>query len=197
MNPPRIPIWSRNRPVIGIDPGRSGAIALIRSNGRDLTVQCWNMPSHDGNRGIDIRAMLAIMDELDPKALVGLEYNSGRPGETPDFAYRFGLQTGQLEGLFRARGFEVKCISPNLWTGKLGLPGKQHPGAIEQRAAMWDRLYPAYAGLIRGPKGGIHDGPLDALLISHWLRLTESSPVGKMGGRRPPRWMGRSDLTAG
>lgn len=178
--------------MIGVDPGRTGAIALIRN---DTSASVWDMP-HSDQRGIDLRAVKDIVDEIykeAPNALVGLEYNTGMTGEMPDLAFRFGLQTGQLEALFYAWGFSVKRISSNLWTGRLGLPGKRQPQAIPQRAAYWDRLYPNHGTMIRGPRGGILDGRLDSLLICHWLRSVEKNPCGMMGARRRPKSIGTAD----
>lgn len=171
----------------GIDPGRTGALAVINRDGIPWVAAM--PPEHE--RGINLEELRDVLSGWDVAGtLVALEWNTARPGEVPDFAYRFGLQSGQLDAMLYTMGFTVRHLSPNLWTGKLGLPGKTWAGAIHQRAALWDAEYPAYMGLIRGPRGGILDGLLDALLIAHWLRLTGLSPVGRKGGKRPPRFFG-------
>ena len=170
---------------IGIDPGRQGAFAVLDGN-----VLIVDMPETTA-RGIDLIMVSDIMDAFDPdETLVGLESNTARPGEVPDYAMRFGWQTGNLEALLYARGFKVRLIAPQLWTGRMGIPGKDHFGSIEQRAAMCDELYPAASTLIRGPKGGLKDGRIDALLIAEWLRRDTLSPVGSKGGKRPPKYYG-------
>lgn len=180
--------------TIGIDPGRTGAIARISEGEVDV----WDMPvRREGERGIDVGSFDAILSlTLSPKdAVVGLEWNGGRPGEVPDFAYRFGLQTGQIDGLLFGRGYRVEHLSANKWTGKLGLPGKTHSGAVEQRAAMIDLLYPQASPLIRGPRGGLLDGRIDAILIADYMRRGHCTRTGHKGGRRPPVWRGPADLT--
>jgi len=175
--------------AVGIDPGRKGAIATIECATR--TPHVWAMPDHGEERGVDVWAVDAILAEIPATgACVGLEWNSGRPGEVPDFAYRFGLQTGQLDALLWARGFDILHLASNKWTSRLGLPGKSHHGALEQRAALWDAIYPPYKGLIRGPRGGILDGPLDALLIAEYIRRGYATLTGHKGGRRPPIFRG-------
>lgn len=183
----RTPIWQRPKSVVGIDPGRTGGIAEISEDG---TPRVWPMPPSE-ERGIDLRATREIIRELTPGSVAALEWNTGKPNEVPDFAFRFGLQTGQLDALFYVLGFQTKRISSNLWTGRLGLPGKTHHGAIEQRAALWDQLYPDHSAMIRGPRGGVHDGLLDALLIAHWQRGVEANPFGLKGAKRPPRAFGQ------
>jgi hypothetical protein len=119
--------------------------------------------------------------------LAYLENNTARPGEVPDFAFRFGLQTGQLWGILYGLGFTVRPISPQRWKGQLGLPGKTHADAIGICARFYDEKFPAFPNLIRGSRGGIQDGPLDALLITYYGWVGETSPCGHMGGKRPIR----------
>ncbi len=175
---------------LGVDPGRHGAFAAISA--KTGLVRLFDMPPHrDGDRGVDMRETEDILAQMTPgTTYVGLEWNGGRPGEVPDFSYRFGLQTGQLHGMLYAYGFQISLIAPNKWTGKLGLPGKTWDGAIPQRAAMVRSLYPMAAPLILGPKGGLLDGRLDAILIAHYLRLGGESPCGHKGGRQPAKFSG-------
>lgn len=171
---------------VGIDPGRKGAIAKISSQA--ITVH--EMPQ-EFERGIDLFGLVSLDDlERLGDVLVGIEWNTGRPGEVPDYAFRFGLQTGQLDAWYKAKGYTVKHISPQKWKNYFGLPGKQDDRQSLQGAAIWCKSYPQYKGLIYGPRGGILDGPLDALLIAEYLRRIESSPVGAKGGKRPPKFLG-------
>lgn len=171
--------------AIGIDPGRTGAIAAITCATKVPRV--WDMPEHGKQRGIDLFAVDQILESIGSEAsVVGLEWNTGRPGEVPDFAYRFGLQTGQLDALCWMRGLTVEHLASNKWTGRFGLPGKTWKGAVEQRAALWDRTYPPYRSLIRGPRGGLLDGRIDALLIAEYIRQGHANAAGLKSGRRPP-----------
>jgi hypothetical protein len=176
---------------MGIDPGREGAFGVLSTNDGELwEPDVWDM-SPTTNRGIDLIWANDLLSRfMTSGVLVILESNTARPGEVPDYAMRFGWQTGNLEALLYAKGFETRLVPPNLWTGRLGLPGKTHHGSIEQRAAMWDELYPEHKEMVRGPKGGLKDGRLDALLMAEWLRMTELSPVGTKGGKRPPKFFG-------
>jgi hypothetical protein len=66
-------------------------------------------------------------------------------------------------------------VAPNLWKGRLNLDGKTVVGANERAAVLFDRFYPECSQLYRGPRGGLLDGPLDALLIAHFLRTRGST----------------------
>lgn len=173
------------RQVVGIDVGRHGAVAAIGI--RTGLPRCWDMPD-ERDRGTDLDGLDDILSQVSPvDSLVFLEYNTGMPGEVPDFAFRFGLQTGQIDGVLHAKGYTVRHVAPNRWKGTLGLPGKSHEDAIKICAAFYDEKFPAFPGLIRGPRGGILDGRLDSLLIAWYGYIGEVSPCGHRGGKRPIR----------
>lgn len=106
-----------------------------------------------------------------PGVECGLENPTTRPGEAPEHSFRFGRQVGNLEAFLVASALPYKLIAPSRWKMQLNLPGKQHDPRSEAAAAYWEREYPDYAGIIRGPRGGLLDGRLDALLIAHWMRI--------------------------
>jgi hypothetical protein len=177
---------------LGIDPGRQGALGVIRPGvgGQPAIVQVHDMPDEQ-DRGVNLADLDAILSHIPADGtLACLEWPTARPGEVPDFAMRFGQQCGELRALLWARGYETRLIPPQTWTGRLGLPGKQHAGAVVQRAAMWDQRYPHFMAVIRGPRGGLLDGRIDALLIAEFCRGTDAGQVGTKGGRRPPKFFG-------
>jgi hypothetical protein len=176
----------------GIDPGRQGAIALISWDAH--FAKSWDMPEED-QRGVDLAGLEDVFKRLTvyapkPSILVGVEWNQSRPGEVPDYAFRFGLQTGQIDGLLRGLGFSVEHVSPKAWKPRLGLTGKASDPGSKVAAWWWEQHYPAHKGLIHGPRGGILEGPLDALLIAEYMRRKGESPVGIKGGPRPPKFKG-------
>jgi hypothetical protein len=161
----------------GIDPGFSGAIALINAAG--TSVRVWPMPvtqrgESDKSRELDLAGLLVIFRLLRqfPDTAVGIEWPSTRPGEGAERSERFGRGKGYLEAFAYLHGLEYFKLAPNLWKGRLGLPGKESDPGSARAAALWERLHPSKAGLVRGPRGGVLDGPLDALLIASFLRST-------------------------
>jgi hypothetical protein len=170
------------RTVMGIDPGRTGGIAAIGI--KSGLPRVWPMPESE-ERGCDVQSVDAILSQVTVKdTLVYLEWNNARPHEVPDFAMRAGLQLGQIDALLYARGFSKRQIVPQKWTGYFGLPGKTFTNAIPIRARFFDEKFPAFTKLIRGPRGGIQDGLLDALLIAYYGWVGESQPFGHKGGRK-------------
>jgi hypothetical protein len=173
---PELPSGDHNF-YVGIDPGFSGAIGRISADGS--SVQCWDMPTvqkggaEARRRELDLAALRQIMREirLFPSTVVGLEWPTTRPGEGAERSERFGRQKGILQAFCYLHRLPYFLIAPNLWKGRLSLPGKTNPDANKLAAKLFDLYYPESGSLVRGPRGGLKDGRIDALLIAHWLRV--------------------------
>lgn len=166
----------------GIDPGFKGAIGLISDKGEVLV---WEMPVIDGKRQelnrLDLQAIMDHVQTFSPQ--IGLEWPSMRPGEGAQSGLRFGQQLGMIECLCQMKSDRYRRISPMKWKARLGLPGKEIPGANKTCAAYFDRFYSKYSSLIRGPRGGVLDGRMDALLIAHYLLMESGHGVTSMRTR--------------
>jgi hypothetical protein len=193
----------------GCDPGFSGAIALLNRSG--TTVRVWPMPvtekDTDRQREINLDGLRDIFRHLRrmPDCAVGIEWPSTRPGEGAERSERFGRGKGYLEAFAFLHRLDYFKLSPAGWKGRLNLPGKEKDPTSRAAAALWEKLYPERSDLIRGPRGGVLDGPLDALLIAEFLRrqsgaVAEQTKRGSvehlaavlaMGpGRRRKTWAG-------
>ena len=170
----------------GIDPGRTGGIAAIDFDG---TVKVWAMPRQE-QRGVCLPELFDILRSWPNGTAVGLEWNQARPGESPDYAFRFGLQTGEIHAALFGVGFSTILVSPQAWMNKLGLCGKRDDPKMIYRMAFVRDHYPWAEPLFIGPRGGIQDGPLEALLIAHYVKLVRSTPFGAKSGPRQPKFRG-------
>jgi hypothetical protein len=165
----------------GIDPGFSGAIGVMNADGS--YVQVWDMPvttgSKDRQREIDLARLRDILRGLRalPDCVVGLEWPTTRPGEGAERSERFGRQKGYLEAMLYCVGLDYYKLAPNLWKGRLGLPGKSDPEAKRLADTEFHTYYSEYGDLVRGPRGGLRDGRCDALLIAHFLRIRTVSAM--------------------
>jgi len=176
---------------IGIDPGRKGGIALISEQG----LRVWEMPPEQ-HRGINLAELNEIIThhltpwDGEPIGHVAIEWNTCRPEEVPDFAMRFGIQSGELRAMFFARGLDVDLVPPNTWMQKLGLPGKDGDFECRQRAELVSREFPGSNELWTGPRGGVHDGILESICIALYERVYWSTPLGRKTGPRKPTFRG-------
>lgn len=157
----------------GVDPGYKGAISLMNAKGTDVRV--WPMPVLE--KGLDLNGLRDIFRSLSrlPNLWMGIEHPEAWPGSfggNPADNDKFGQQKGTLEAFaFLILGPEHwGRVAPTLWKGRLGLDGKTVAGANDRAAHLFGVYYPEHVALIRGPRGGLLDGPMDALLIAHFLR---------------------------
>lgn len=157
--------------VIGIDPGASGAIARIEKlNGSQPEIQVYPIPALD--RGVDVAKLIELSRDLGPiDTHVWIESNTGRQHDMPDRAFRFGLNTGQIHATMTCMGFAIHWLTPATWCGRFGVRGKVDDFNCRERAAKLLTIYPQAEDLITGPRGGILDGPLDAIWIAHYGRV--------------------------
>ena len=159
---------------VGIDPGFTGAISCINAVG--TTVKVWDMPIIKAvrlrRREFDLNGLQAVFKHIRrfPDVVVGLEWPTTRPGEGAERCERFGRGKGILQAMLHVMKLEYYLISPNLWKGRLGIPGKTNKDANKLAAKLFDIYYAEYSHLLRGPRGGIKDGRADACLIAHFLR---------------------------
>lgn len=140
-------------------------------------LRVWKMPIEwigvtKKHKTLDLAKLNAILGEIHcfPAILCGLENPTTRPGEGAEQCFRFGRQVGALEASLTLHKFDYRLVSPSLWKSRLGLPGKLVDPKSVQAAAYFEAYYPAHKHLVRGPLGGLLDGPLDALLIASFMR---------------------------
>lgn len=143
----------------GIDPGLTGAIAVLRASGPEV----FDMPTlrtSASRSEIDVPRFRDLLESL-KLGFVTIEQQCVMPGQgvasTGKTMQGYGMLLGVLYGL-RMR-FEV--VRPQDWKRAAGIPPKADKGASLLFAG---RLFPEVE--LRGPNGGAKDGRAEALLIA-------------------------------
>ena len=161
----------------GIDPGHKGAFGVMNAAGTSVSAS--TMPMANGE--IDLAGLAQIFKHLArlPDCFVAIEWPEAFPGSfggNPRDNDRFGRQKGYLEAMAHLIvGPDRYCrVPPTQWKGRLGLDGKTWEHANDRAANLFRMYYPDSHSLIVGPRGGLLDGPLDALLIAHFVRTRGS-----------------------
>lgn len=159
----------------GIDPGFTGAFAWIDGDGQSMGYVDMPVTGKGRGREFDLDKLNKIVYQFastarDNIVIVGLEKPTSMPGEGAHRSHRFGEGIGMLKGLMIAHQLPFRLVPPNLWKGRLGLPGKTDPNANNAGAQLLESHYSTISSMIRGPRGGIKDGRLDAFLIAHWIK---------------------------
>lgn len=157
---------------IGIDPGYYGAIARMYRDGSLEEVIDMPLLRKEGKNRLDYtkvkHAVSVEPGSADP--YFGLEMNTTRPGEPPEPAFRFGLQTGFLLGLIWGQEHPCGLISPVSWKKYFGLRGKEKDPKSEDGVAWMKEYKPDEIKWLYGPRGGLLDGRLDSILIAEYCR---------------------------
>jgi crossover junction endodeoxyribonuclease RuvC len=150
-------------PVLGIDIGSQGAIALLTPAG-DL-IEVVDMPIlRDGPKGRPnvSAALLADIVVKMRAATAYVEFVSARPGEGAVGASAFGRSRGVIEGVCGAAGVPLSFLTPSHWKRLVGIaPGKE--GAKDAARSEAIRRWPGHAATFARVKD---DGRAEAALIA-------------------------------
>jgi crossover junction endodeoxyribonuclease RuvC len=146
--------------TIGIDPGLSGAIAILGPTGElerlaDLPV------IRDGRLAwIDGGFLQSILIDSagGRQARAVVERVSAMPRQGVASAFNFGVGFGSVLAVLQARHIAIELVTPAVWKRAMGLSADKRASLDKARL-----LYPtADLGLAK------HDGRAEALLLAHW-----------------------------
>jgi crossover junction endodeoxyribonuclease RuvC len=154
---------SESRLVLGVDPGLSGALALVDPAGPAL-VDVLDMPLVRFGKAAIVDGA-ALLDWLDGRAIAAIviEAVASRPGQGVASSFAFGRAVGGVEAVLAALGPPVTHVTPQQWKRRAGLAG-----------AKADSL--ALARLRFGARDEFrlekHEGRAEAALIALYGRRT-------------------------
>ena len=146
--------------VIGIDPGASGAIALLVSG---ALVSVHDMPTVTVERNkaqkrqVCPAGLSMLMQQLNPHRAT-VEKVGAMPGQGVSSMFSFGRSVGIIEGVLAAKQIPVTFTTPQAWQ-KLSGAARGKDGS-RQRVM---ELFPSQANLFARVKD---DGRADAVLIA-------------------------------
>lgn len=146
---------------IGIDPGNTGAIAAILSDGRVLISDL----SADER---DVWSAFSGMEiELVPE-LVVVEKQASRPAQSAPATFGAGRNYGFVLMACAAMRWPMHLVAPDQWKKKIGgYPAKARALSKSHSIVTARRLYPQAAHLLTRAKD---DGRAEALLLAHCAR---------------------------
>lgn len=137
--------------IIGIDPGKSGAIAVIED---------WRLTDVYSFNGKTEEEIANYISHIDYPSIFFIEDVHSSPQQGVASAFTFGRGYGFLLGVLMGRNYSVKKVRPTEWQGALGcLSGgdKKIPFELAKKIYMFDRI-----------KGAFNRSSADAVLIAHY-----------------------------
>lgn len=148
--------------ILGIDPGKTGAVATFGENGKLFRVN--DMPMIEvliSGKPRPVQDASALADMID--GLAGetthafVEHVQAMPRDGGVGAFSFGQGFGQIIGILAAYRIPYTLVRPAAWKKKMGLTTDKGLSRITAT-----RLFPEHAHLFRFVK---HDGRAEAALI--------------------------------
>ena len=134
--------------IIGIDPGKSGAIWCVDENGK--TTSWRDMPIKELFKGVthpDPIKILSILNEFavsDNDVSIVIERCYPVHGSSAKSMFSFGINYAFAVAAILISGYRYDFVSPNVWKKALGLSGgKENKG---ESVVIAERLDPVNAG---------------------------------------------------
>lgn len=138
--------------ILGVDPGRSGALAAITYHGELL----WTEDMPNPLTGYALRHLLN--DEPVGQAVVERVHAMPKQGVSSTFA--FGMAFGGIVMALEALGYPVELVSPTVWKKHYSLGADK-----DQARLLAQRRWPTSSALFARKKD---DGRAEAALIASW-----------------------------
>ncbi len=157
--------------IIGIDPGLSGAIGIIRTE-RDL-VEVHDMPVmplSKTKRQVDLFALSRILGKnRNANMHVFVEQVHSMPHQGVASCFTFGMGYGGIQGILAALEIPFTLVTPQKWKKHFSLIGKDKKMSIPVAQQHFPSL-----------EIGRKDGRADALLIAEFgATLVAADPLLK------------------
>ena len=139
---------------IGIDPGKSGALALITEDG-----QCTVVPFHES-------AYITILSAASgPSSVCCLEKVGAMPGQGVVSMFNFGHNLGYIEGLLQAFDIPYQLVPPQTWKKEFCVTSDTNT-SIE----VCRKLFPHVCLLPTARSRKPSDGMAEAMLMAEYAR---------------------------
>lgn len=149
--------------VVGIDPGATGAIALVDTVTKET--QVWDFPKLE--KDIDCLGVVEICKELKDIDLCIVENVHAMPMQSTVSGFRFGIAVGIARIIPAIISCRVEYISPQRWkkffavNGATGTP----KSVLKEKAVLKARqLFPQQQKILLKSK----DGRSEALLLAEY-----------------------------
>lgn len=120
--------------VCGIDPGLTGAIAVLNGHGIalfDLPITAREVD------GFALCAELKLANEVDRIDAVFLELTHAMPQNGSQANYSQGFSLGSIVTAVRCAGLPLHRVAPSTWKTKMGLRGKTKGAARHLAQELW------------------------------------------------------------
>ena len=141
---------------IGVDPGRSGGVAVLTEGG--AVVGAWPMPETE-------RDVYDLIKEFSDSSRAVIEYVRCRPGQGAPGVFKFGWGYGGLRMALIPCAVPFVEVTPGKWQRAFSLTSSEKRTDTEKKNANKSRAQELFPGV------RITHALADALLIAEYARL--------------------------
>jgi crossover junction endodeoxyribonuclease RuvC len=147
---------------IGIDPGITGAVAIINSS----TIQLIDSPivQIKTKKKPDVAGYYQILKQFTEDSTVIVEEVHAMPGQGGVSGFNFGTAFGIWIGILAALEIPYELVSPQRWKRQMGVKGDK-----DESRTVALQLFPHLANQLNLKK---HHNRADALLIAEYNHRT-------------------------
>ena len=142
---------------IGIDPGKSGAVAII--NKKSECVHLFDCPVN--GKDIDIQNIVQELEGFKENVFCVIEKSQAMPGQGVTSMFNYGVGYGIYKGVLTTLRIPFEEIQPKKWKSDFSLDSDKNKSIVKAK-----QLFPSEAGKILKSK----DGRAEALLIAEYAR---------------------------
>ena len=107
--------------IIGIDPGQTGGVAAIDTDGQLLTYTRMPIIQHGKRKLVDTAALHRLIRPDQPSCVFCIEQVSAMPAQGSVSGFNFGRAAGAVEGWALSYGVPVQFVTPQVWKKALNL----------------------------------------------------------------------------
>ena len=138
--------------VMAIDPGVTGALAVVSYINGELTVEAvhdlptWSEKTSTGKtrRYVDPVALLAMVKAIGPVDRVLCERLTAPPGIASTVAFSLGATAATISAVMRFAKLTPRLVSPIVWKRALDVPAdkeaaRKHAARLFKTEAPWSR----------------------------------------------------------
>ena len=160
--------------VIGVDPGKTGAIARWDSAVRSLTIV--DMPLSDKKLCVDELSIcvMTLISSFKVLPVAYIEKVGGIGTQSASRSFEFGFVTGAVHGVMSANGLILKTVTPQKWKAAMGLKrelGESTADFKTRSRILAVKLCPEGADMFKRAKD---DGRAEAFLIAYYGAAIEN-----------------------
>lgn len=144
---------------IGIDPGKSGALAVISED--SFGTMAWAIPFGQKSYAAELAKYIGLAEV---KA-VCVEKVNAMPGQGVVSMFNFGHNFGYIEGLLQAYELPYQLVPPQTWKKEFSLNSDK-----QRSIEVCQKLFPHVSLLPTDKSRKPNDGMAEALLMAEYAR---------------------------